>query len=434
MGPTVGIIVAGGTGRRMEAARPKQYLLLGSLPILSHTIKAFYESRCIDRVVLVVPEADFDRCRTEVIAPLSLDLPLVLAPGGESRQGSVRNGLRAVSEKEGIVLIHDGVRPFVPPEGIAACIEGARKEGACILAVPVQDTVKRASVSRHVSSTLDRQDLWLAQTPQAFDLPLIRRAHAKALEDGVTATDDASLVERAGARVRIVAGSAANIKITTPGDMRLAESMLHAARFHDEIRAACFFEPEEPRRNLMQDVMNAIRQRRSIRNYEEMDVPEETLHQVLEAVKWSPSWANTQCWEVVVIRDSGIKEKLKGTLLGSNPAGKALVGAPVVLGLCAKRASSGYYKGEATTKFGDWFMYDLGIATQSICLAAHAQGLGAVVVGLFDQDKANAVLGVPQGYDIVSLIPLGFPAKVPSAPKRREVEEFTHQDMWSSPA
>ncbi|MFP4531968.1 MAG: nitroreductase family protein [Desulfobacterales bacterium] len=181
----------------------------------------------------------------------------------------------------------------------------------------------------------------------------------------------------------------------------------------------------------MQDFMNVIKERRTIRNYEDRDVEEDKLKAVLEAVQWSPSWANTQCWEVVVVKDPAIKEKLKEDAVpGANPASKSLTRAPVVLALCAKLGTSGFYKEQTTTKFGDWFMFDLGIATQSICLAAHAMGLGTVIMGLFDHDKAKAALNVPDGYELVSLIPMGYPAKVPSAPKRREISEFTHTDTF----
>jgi len=180
----------------------------------------------------------------------------------------------------------------------------------------------------------------------------------------------------------------------------------------------------------MQEIMNVIKERRSIRNYEDRDVPDDKLRTVLEAVQWAPSWANTQCCEIIVVRDKDVKEKLKEAMPGSNPATKSVGKAPVVLALCAKLGTSGYYKEKVTTKFGDWFMFDLGLAAQNICLAAHAMGLGTVIMGLFDHDKIKSILNVPEGYELVSLIPMGYPAKVPSAPKRKAVEEFTHTDSF----
>jgi len=180
----------------------------------------------------------------------------------------------------------------------------------------------------------------------------------------------------------------------------------------------------------MNEFMEILKGRRSIRRYEEKEIPQEVLNRVFEAVQWSPSWANTQCWEVLVVRDPATKEQLQATLTKTNPALKAMVQAPVVLALCGKLRSSGCYKGEVTTKFGDWFMFDLGLATQSICLAAHDQGLGTVVVGLFDHDRAKEILGVPEGYELVVMIPIGYPAKVSMAPKRRETADFVHEGRF----
>jgi nitroreductase len=180
----------------------------------------------------------------------------------------------------------------------------------------------------------------------------------------------------------------------------------------------------------MAECMAVIKGRRSIRKYLDTAVSDEQLNTVLEAIQWSPSWANTQCWEVVVIKDQAVKQALQETLAKGNPATKAVVDAPVLLAVCGKLESSGYYNNQVTTKFGDWFMFDLGIATQSLCLAAYDQGLGTVVVGLLDHDKAKAVLQIPAGYEVVALIPLGFPAKESSPPKRREISEFTHREKF----
>lgn len=180
----------------------------------------------------------------------------------------------------------------------------------------------------------------------------------------------------------------------------------------------------------MTDFMTILQERRSIRKYEERDVSEDTLNIILESIRWAPSWANTQCWEVVVVRDQSVKEDLEKTIVPKNPATKAIVNAPVLLALCGKLESSGYYGGTAVTKFGDWFMFDLGIAAQTISLSAQAIGLGTVMVGLFDHDAAAKVLNVPEKHEVVLLIPLGYPAKTPPAPKRREIHEFTHLNRF----
>ena len=180
----------------------------------------------------------------------------------------------------------------------------------------------------------------------------------------------------------------------------------------------------------MNEFLDIIRGRRSIRKYQEKDIPEQVLEEILESVRWSPSWANTQCWEVIVVKETEKKAELAEALGRTNPAQRAVTQAPVVLALAARLKSSGYYKGEVSTKFGDWFMFDVGVATQSVCLAAHNVGLGTVIVGMFEHDRAKDVLGVGENHEVVVLIPLGYPNQEPRAPKRRESVEFTHYEQF----
>jgi len=180
----------------------------------------------------------------------------------------------------------------------------------------------------------------------------------------------------------------------------------------------------------MKSVVEAIKKRRSIRKFDTREVPEDVVNDLLEAFRWTPSWANTQCWEVIWVQDKGLRQKLMDASHKGNPANKAIVEAPVLLALCAKLNTSGYYKGEVTTKFGDWFMFDLGLATQTLCLSAHSQGLGTVVIGLFNHDKAREVLFIPEGYEIVVLLPIGYPVQKPSAPRRKEAAEFLHYNIF----
>lgn len=226
MGQAVGIIVAGGEGVRMNSGMRKQYLMLNGLPILGQTLYAIASFPEINNIYLVVPETDFNYCREVVIAPLGIKKDIMLVAGGTGRQDSVYNGLFAVNDEEGIAVIHDGVRPFIGREPIRDCIQWAEKEGACILGVPATDTIKEVAGSGHVAHTLDRQALWMAQTPQAFELGYIRQAHEYALQTGYSGTDDASIIEHYGGKVRIIQGSPWNIKITTPADLELAELML----------------------------------------------------------------------------------------------------------------------------------------------------------------------------------------------------------------
>ncbi len=181
----------------------------------------------------------------------------------------------------------------------------------------------------------------------------------------------------------------------------------------------------------MADLIQIIRERRSVRKYEEKDVPENILNQILEAVRWAPSWTNCQPWEVIVVKDQAVKEKLQASLPPKgNPAIKAIVQAPVLLVLIGKTEISGCYKGKATTKLGDWFMFDLGIAAQNICLTAHDLGLGTVIVGLFDHNMAKEAVSVPEGYELVAMISRGYPAKKPSAPPRKAISEFIHYESF----
>ncbi len=180
----------------------------------------------------------------------------------------------------------------------------------------------------------------------------------------------------------------------------------------------------------MADFMDIIRGRRSIRKYKPDPVPDETLNAVLEAARWAQSWANTQCWEIIVITDPEIRLKLQSAVPKGNPSYAAVVEAPVLLALCAERKRAGFYKGNYATKLGDWFMFDLGIQLQNIALAAHALNLGTVVVGLMDHDAARQVLNVPEGYEFAALVPLGYPAETPPATPRRDTGVFVHRETF----
>ena len=178
------------------------------------------------------------------------------------------------------------------------------------------------------------------------------------------------------------------------------------------------------------DILEVIKSRRSIRRYKSDPVPDEALRTVLEAVRWSPSWANTQCWELIVVRDPNVKSELANILTATNPARSSMAEAPLVVVVCGKKGVSGFKKGEAATVKGDWLMFDTGIAMQSLCLAAYGLGLGTVVVGLFDHRKAEEILGVPQNVEVVAMTPLGYPATQGGAPKRKEVSEFVFSERY----
>ena len=178
------------------------------------------------------------------------------------------------------------------------------------------------------------------------------------------------------------------------------------------------------------ELMEAIKGRRSIRKYKPDPVSEENLQKLMEAVRWSPSWANTQCWEVIVVKDPKIKSELATALPKTNPALASMTEAPIVIVLCGKRGISGFKKGEASTVKGDWLLFDTGIAMQTLCLTAHSLGLGTVVVGLFDHKKAEEILGVPQSAEVVAMTPLGYPAAEGVTPRRKEISEFVFYERY----
>jgi 2-C-methyl-D-erythritol 4-phosphate cytidylyltransferase len=177
-------------------------------------------------VVLAVPEADVGYCRTEIVDTHAFTKVTQIVPGGQERQDSVRRALAAVDEEVGVVVIHDAVRPFVTEAMIRHVVEAARADGAAIIALPMRDTVKQVGADCLIERTIDRRPLWLAQTPQAFRRDWLVEAHRKAKAEGVTATDDAYLMEWMGHPVRVVEGSGENIKVTRPEDLVIGEAIL----------------------------------------------------------------------------------------------------------------------------------------------------------------------------------------------------------------
>ena len=219
------IIVAAGKGLRLKGALRKQYITLDGIPILRHTLNKFDSCEQVNQIIVVAPKEDLDFCRNEILISAKLQKDVHLVAGGAERQDSVLSGLNAIESEDGIVLIHDGVRPFVRQSHLVACINGAAEFGACILGIPAFDTVKKVSSTNEITQTLKRDNLWLAQTPQAFQLKLIKKAHETAKQEGFIGTDDASLVERLGEVVKIIPGSRSNMKITDQEDLELAQAL-----------------------------------------------------------------------------------------------------------------------------------------------------------------------------------------------------------------
>lgn len=223
MGATYAILVAGGSGVRMGGATPKQFLPLGGRPIIDRTLAALAASPLVDAIVVALP-ADTPSPWRDAIARYPKVAAVV--DGGRERQDSVRNALAAVPEAAEVVLVHDGVRPFVSPGLIRAVVEGALEHGAVVPTVPVLETVKRWNADRSSLETTDRSALMRAQTPQGFRAAILRDACSKAAAAGLLGTDDASLAEAAGYPVTPVPGDDRNIKITTPDELRMAEGLL----------------------------------------------------------------------------------------------------------------------------------------------------------------------------------------------------------------
>ncbi len=215
------IIVAAGKGSRMGSDIPKQYLTIAGKTILETTLYKFEKSNEIDEIILIVNKDDLEYVTNEIA--VNYDKLTIVKAGGSTRTESVYEGIKALSEKCGIVLIHDGVRPFVSYNLINNCVEGAYDFDACIPVTDVVETIKEISEDKLVQKTLDRSILKAAQTPQAFDYELIRDCYVKAVTENEVFTDDASIVEYYGYKVKTIDGLARNIKITTPLDLRIAE-------------------------------------------------------------------------------------------------------------------------------------------------------------------------------------------------------------------
>ena len=228
----VAIILAAGQGKRMNSEVHKQYLMLGQKPVLYYSLKVFEDSPCIDEIVLVVGEGEEEYCLKQIIEKYSFHKVVSVVKGGKERYHSVFNGINAISDCN-YLYIHDGARPFVTVEMIQSCFQEVEKSGACVVGVPVKDTIK-LDENKNIKETLNRNLLWSIQTPQVFTFSVIKRCYEELiqnenqiLESGILITDDTMLVEHfTSQNISVLEGSYKNIKITTPEDLLVGEKFL----------------------------------------------------------------------------------------------------------------------------------------------------------------------------------------------------------------
>ena len=231
------ILPAAGIGTRMAASQPKQFLSLGGLPILIHSLRAFAVVPRVSAIYVAVRQQEIARVEAQIAEFLPAEFPpgqahppIHVVSGGDTRQDSVSNALAALpAAPEDVVLVHDAVRPLIDSATIDRTIDAVVQHGAAIVGLPAIDTVKQVERTAHgalITATIPREHVVLAQTPQGFRCDLLRRAFTEAAADGFQGTDEASIVERAGQPVAVVPGSLANLKITQPGDLALAEFYL----------------------------------------------------------------------------------------------------------------------------------------------------------------------------------------------------------------
>nr|MCR4673983.1 2-C-methyl-D-erythritol 4-phosphate cytidylyltransferase [Lachnospiraceae bacterium] len=219
------VVLAGGSGKRMGLKVKKQYLEIMNKPLIYYSLKAFEESP-VDEIVLVVTPGDEAYVKKEIVDQYKMHKISYIVAGGKERYNSVYEGLKKCSGD--YVLIHDGARAFVTEDIIKRAMDGAKKYKACVIGMPVKDTIKIAGEDGFVDSTPERSKVWMVQTPQAFETTLVRNAYEKVLAGDTTGiTDDAMIVEKAtNQKVRLIEGSYDNIKVTTPEDLDVAENII----------------------------------------------------------------------------------------------------------------------------------------------------------------------------------------------------------------
>lgn len=227
------IVLAGGSGSRMKSSVKKQYLMMQGSPVLCHSLEVFQACPRIDEIILVCGKGEIEQCRSNIVEPYGFTKVTDIVEGGKERYHSVHEGLKAITDCT-YVLIHDGARPFVDEDILNRVLDELPKCRACVVGMPVKDTIKMSNADGFVDRTLPRELLWSIQTPQSFEYALIREAYDKLAEQEIAeikVTDDAMVAEYIlQIPVKLVEGSYDNIKITTPEDLLLAELILNSRK------------------------------------------------------------------------------------------------------------------------------------------------------------------------------------------------------------
>lgn len=221
--PLYAIIVAGGSGTRMQSSLPKQFITIAGLPVLMHTVRRFYDFSADVSLILVLPEKEIPTWE-KLCKQYHFNLPINIVLGGSTRFHSVLNGLSAITEKEGLVAIHDGVRPFVSKETIRRSFDVAKEKGSAVAVTPLKDSIRMLN-SEGNSQAVNRNEYCLVQTPQTFQIQLIKQSYS-IVKNPAQFTDDASVAENAGFHISLIEGSYQNIKITTTEDLIWGEAFL----------------------------------------------------------------------------------------------------------------------------------------------------------------------------------------------------------------
>ncbi len=229
MSKIIGIVLAGGQGKRMNSNISKQYIIIEDKPILYYSLKTFEDEKDIDEVILVVGDGETKYCKEDIVDKYNFTKVKKIVVGGKERYNSVYNGLLAIENDDSYVLIHDGARPLLSKDLLLRMIKSVYEYKACVAAVLVKDTIKMADDNNFVESTPLREKMWSVQTPQAFRYSLVKEAYDKLIKEEVSVTDDAMAVEAMlGYPIKLIMGDYKNIKVTTNEDLLIAKALLNS--------------------------------------------------------------------------------------------------------------------------------------------------------------------------------------------------------------